>query len=199
MKIYPLFLLALFVIGIAFPSNALACACCAEPGFYSIRTAKPSSGEMKELRRLKFETAELYTDAGYPETIKGINPLGENFSVESFLGGNIWTFNFKDNNQKTGKLDLAKPLSMVAYMVDLPERERGDNTEVLLYKEWRFKYRVRNVTGIFKSGFAPATEYFLVLQGFGNACTSAEDFTKWRLEISGRKADFSFFGKLNSK
>lgn len=180
-----------------FPSSAFACACCAERGYYSIRTAKPSADEMKELRKLKFQTAELYTDAGYPETVKGISSLGESFSVSSLLNGKTWTFNFKDNNSKTGKLDLTKPLSMVEYMVDLPGANNGES-EVKLYKEWRFKYKVQNATGIFKNGFAPTNEYFLVLQGYGNVCTSAADFTKWRLEISGKKAEFSFFGNLSA-
>ncbi|MCY7348825.1 MAG: hypothetical protein LH614_21765 [Pyrinomonadaceae bacterium] len=178
------------------PSSAFACACCAERGYYSIRTAKPSDYQMKELQKLKFKTAELYSDAGYPDTIKGINPLGESFSVNSLLNGKNWAFNFTDNNRKTGKLDLAKPLSIVEYMVDLPNA--GSEGEVKLYKEWRFKYKVQKATGIFKNGFAPADEYFLVLQGYGNVCTSAEDFTKWRLEITGKRAEFSFFGNLSA-
>lgn len=192
-------LLCLFLIVWFFPSTAFACACCAERGHYSIRTAKPSSYELSELGKLKFQDAELYTDAGYPETIKGISPLGDSFSVDGLLSGKIWRFNFKDNNQKTGKIDLTKPLSMVEYMADLPGNETAsESAMVFLYKEWRFKYKVQNADGIFKNGFAPANEYFLVLQGYGNICTSAEDFKKWRLEINGKKSDFAFFGKLNA-
>ena len=189
-------LFCLFLILWFFPSSAFACACCAERGHYSIRTAKPSADEMKELQKLKFQTAELYTDAGYPDTIKGISPLNESFSVTGLLNGGAWTFDFKDDQQKTGKLNLTKPLSMVEYMVDLPTPEKPEG-EVKLYKEWRFKYRVQNATGIFKTGFAPTNEYFLVLQGYGNVCTSAADFTKWHLEVTGKKAELSFFGKLS--
>ncbi len=199
MKKFQCFALScLLLIVWIFPSSAFACACCAEPGHYSIRTSKPSVYELEELGKLKFRNAELYTDAGYPETIKGINPLGESFSVEGLLNGKIWAFNFKDNNQKTGKLDLTKPLSMVEYMVDLPSASVENQGETKLYKEWRFKYRVQNATGIFKNGFVPANEYFLVLQGYGNVCTSAEDFKKWRLEINGKKADFAFFGDFGA-
>jgi hypothetical protein len=188
----------LFLMLCSFTSNAFACACCAERGFYSIRTAKPSDYQLKELARLKFQNAELYTDAGYPDTVKGINISGETFSVEALLSGKSWMFNFKDDQQKTGKLDLMKPLSMVEYMVELPTAEETAG-EVKLYKEWRFKYRVQNATGIFKNGFVPANEYFLVLQGYGNVCSSAEDFTKWHLEVSGKKAGFSFFGNLSAR
>lgn len=187
-------------VAIIFPAQLFAetfCACCAEPGHYSIRTSKPADYQLKELQRLKFQTAELYTDAGYPDTVIGIGkPLGESFSVSGLLNGKSWVFNFRDNNRKTGNLNLMKPISMVEYMVDLP----GENkeTEVRLYKEWRFKYRVQSATGIFGGGFAPATEYFLVLQGYGNVCTAAEDFKKWRLEVTGKKSGFSFFGNVGA-
>ncbi len=189
-------LLCLFLMLWLFPSSAFACACCAESGHYSIRTAKPSVYEIEELQKLKFQTAALYTDAGYPETVKGISPLNESFTVTGLLSGNSWMFDFKDDKQKAGKLNLTKPLSMVEYMVDLPSA--NPEGEVKLYKEWRFKYRVQNATGIFKNGFAPTNEYFLVLQGYGNVCTSAGDFTKWHLEVSGKKAEFSFFGSLSA-
>ena len=94
-------------------------------------------------------------------------------------------------------LNLLKPISMVDFEADLHESANGGNGPVL-YKEWRFKYRVQSGTGIFQNGIAPATEYFLVLQGRGNNCTQAEDFTHWRLEITGKKASYAFFGKLNA-
>lgn len=187
----------LFLVFGLFSSSAFACACCAERGHYSIRTAKPSENQIAELQKLKFQTAELYADAGYPDSIKGISPLNESFSVTALLSGSAWTFDFRDDRQKTGKLNLTKPLSIIEYMVDLPGANNGES-EVRLYKEWRFKYRVQNATGIFKNGFAPQSEYFLVLQGYGNVCTSAEDFTKWRLEVTGKRADFSFFGNLSA-
>ena len=179
-----------------FPSSAFACACCAEAGHYSIRTAKPSEYEMGELQKVKFQTAKLYTDAGYPDTVKGISPLNESFTVSGLMSGSAWMFDFRDDQQKTGKLNLTKPLSMVEYMVDLPSEAAAG--EVKLYKEWRFKYRLQNATGIFKNGFAPQSEYFLVLQGYGNVCTSAADFTKWHLEVTGKKSKFSFFGSLSA-
>ena len=196
MKVYLLLLLA-FAASIAlFPTDALACACCAERGTYSISTKKPAALELDELKRIQFGTADLYTTAGYPDDIKGIGTLGENYSINALLQGVVWKFNLKDGAGKTGTLNLTKPLSMVAFMADIHD---GDGTgEVSLYKEWRFKYRVQSGDGIFRNGIAPGTEYFLVLQGRGNVCTQAEDFKNWRLEITGKKADFAFFGDLKS-
>lgn len=197
MKIKPLFLFNLLLLIWLLPSSAYACACCVEPGHYSIRTAKPQDYEIKELKKIKFQTAELYMTEAGEDGIKGINPLGENFIVSGLMSGAVWSFSFKDNNQKSGRLDLTKPVSMVEFMVDLPSKEKRQG-ETQVYKEWRFKYRLQNANGIFKNAFAPATEYFLVLQGYGNGCTSAEDFTKYHLEITGKKADFTFFGNVGT-
>ena len=194
-----LFLLTLFAFAISvsfFPSNALACACCAERGAYSISTRKPTSSEIDELKRIQFKTADLYMDAASEENIKGISSIGGNYSLTGLLQNNSWKFDFKDEAGKTGTLNLTKPISMVAFMADIPNGKTEG--EVSLYKEWRFKYRVQSGTGIFQKGIAPATEYFLVLQGKGNVCTQAEDFTHWRLEVTGRRASYAFFGELKS-
>lgn len=135
-------------------------------------------------------------DAASEENIKGISSIGGNYSLTGLLQNNSWKFDFKDEAGKTGTLNLTKPISMVAFMADIPNGKTEG--EVSLYKEWRFKYRVQSGTGIFQKGIAPATEYFLVLQGKGNVCTQAEDFTHWRLEVTGRRASYAFFGELKS-
>lgn len=191
-----LFIAFVFISGVLFfPSDALACACCADVGFYSISTKKPENFELEELKKIRFSTANLFLAPASNTALKGINSSGENFSVDGLLSGVAWKLNFKDDKSKTGVLSLSKPTTMVSFMADLYDTE-DTGLGVRLYKEWRFKYRLQNATGIFNSGNAPATEYFLVLQGRGNACTQAEDFTHWRLEITGRKADYAFYGKL---
>ncbi len=201
MKLSTSILLSLFLLIWLLPSTAFAfaCACCAEPGQYSISTVKPSKDDMELIQRLRFQTADLFLYGLGEENVKGINPLGNKFSIQTLLNSKNWSFNFTDNNKKTGKLDLSKPISMVDYRADIP----GNNDEetsgaTTLYKEWRFKYRVQGASGIFKSAFAPATEYFLVLQGYGNNCPAAEDFKTYRLEITGKNADFAFYGKMGT-
>ena len=175
------------------------CACCAERGHYSIWTKKPDQYALDELKKIKFGSAQLYTDAGYPETIKGIAPLGDNYTATGTLSGNLWKFIFKDDKAKTGTLNLTKPISMVEYMVDQTPPAGESAGEPVLYKEWRFKYNVGSGNGVFQSGIAPKTEYFFVLQGKGNACTSADQFESWRLEITGAKARYAFFGKVSAE
>lgn len=202
MKTFLVFFLVLAAVVAVFPPDLSAsplCACCAEQGHYSITTRKPDQYILGELKKLKLELPKLYTDAGYPETIKGIKPLGDSFSLDASVAGNLWRFIFKDNQSRSGTLNLAKPLSMVEYMVDQAPLTDGEPARmVMLYKEWRFKYNVASGNGIFQSGIAPKTEYFLVLQGKGNVCTSAEQFESWRLEITGTKARYAFFGKVSS-
>jgi hypothetical protein len=195
MKIKLQIVFALTATVLLFSSDSFACACCADAGFYSISSRKPDNHELGELKKIKFGTANIYTTSAFPDNVKGINPLNESYTLDGLLQGNAWKFNFKDERDKSGTLNLTKPVSMVAYMADL--HEAADNgSGVKLYKEWRFKYKVSSGAGIFQKGIAPATEYFLVLQGRGNACTSAADFSNWRLEIIGKKANYAFYGKL---
>lgn len=203
MKIFLSFFLTLMVGGFVFPIQLSAktfCACCAEQGHYSISTRKPDKYAFDELKKLKFQSPELYTDAGYPDSISGIKPLGDSFTVNGSLSGSMWRFAFKDDKSKSGTLNLTKPISMVEYMVDQTPALEGEPARMVsLYKEWRFKYRVAGGDGIFHSGITTRTEYFLVLQGNGNICTSARDFKYWRLEVTGTKANYAFFGAVDSE
>lgn len=197
MKTFLLFFLTFAALNLIFPPAASACACCADAGTYSISVLKPEDYEFGELKKIKFTKANLFTTPGYPDDIKGISPLGDDYSLKGSLENNLWEFNLSDDKGKTGTLNLLKPVSMVAFLADLHD-SKDTGVGVKLYKEWRFKYRVSGATGIFKTGFAPQTEYFLVLQGRGNFCTTAADFTHWRLEITGKKANYAFFGKLGA-
>jgi hypothetical protein len=181
-----------------FSFNIFACACCAEPGAYSISVKKPEKFELDELRKIRFATANLFTTAAGEDNIKGISSVGENYSLNGLFQGSTWKLNLKDNKGRIGTLVLPMPTTAVAFAADIHDGKQGGAGGPLLYKEWRFKYKVQSGTGIFQMGIAPATEYFLVFQGRGNVCTQAEDFTHWRLEINGRKANYAFYGELSS-
>ncbi|MBA2494635.1 MAG: hypothetical protein H0V31_08070 [Acidobacteria bacterium] len=199
MKFYSILFIASVAFFFLFPPDAFACACCADAGYYSINVKKPENLELGELKKIQFANANLFINAAGEDSIKGVSSISENYSLNGSLQNNIWKFNFKADKGKTGTLNLIKPVSMVAYLADIHDGKEGGGGGPLLYKEWRFKYKVQSGTGIFQKGIAPAAEYFLVLQGRGNVCTQAEDFTHWRLEITGKKADYAFFGELNAK
>ncbi|MCD9188599.1 MAG: hypothetical protein LUM44_19430 [Pyrinomonadaceae bacterium] len=208
MKKISLLFVALLVFNLIFASEAFACACCAERGEYRISTAKPTEYEIGLLQDMKYaESAELYTDAAGFDSIKGLNGIikgyeafdwsssTEYFSLTNSFAAKKWKFSFKTADGKNGVLTLPMPTSMVQFAADTHENDKG--AEPILYKEWRFKGTVQSGNGFFASSIVKPTTYFLVLQGRGNNCTNAEDFKYWRLEITGSKADYAFFGKMN--
>jgi uncharacterized membrane protein len=197
-----LFVITAFLIA---PTSSLACACCAEKGFYSISTEKPEGYTLEVLQDIKFaQDPQLYLDAAGGEDIKGLESLTAaaedveywKFNLTDSFAAKTWKLNFTAYNGKTGTLTLPIPAQMVSFKVDI--HDTADSNEPRLYKEWRFKGNVQTGNGIFQAGITKPTTYFLVLQGRGNVCDNAEDFTHWRLEIGGKKADYKFFGKLAS-
>lgn len=187
-----------FLLLLSFSSNLFACACCAERGEYIISTQKPDEYQLGILGEMRFDkTAELYLDAAGFDDIKGLGlSSGEDsdqFDLVASFMAKTWKFNIKAQNGKSGILTLPIPTQMVSFKVDTHDKEEGDP---LLYKELRYKGAVASGTGIFKSGIIRPTTYFLVFQGRGNNCDNASDFTHWRLEITGSKASYAFFGKM---
>jgi hypothetical protein len=194
---------------LSFSSNTFACACCAEPGTYSISTFKPDTYYLGVLGEMEFgNKGELYmTEAGF-DGIKGLAGIQKEFESESWIAGGgefdlvgsftakTWKFNLKTPSGKSGILTLPIPSQMLTFKVDI--HDGAPNTETTLYKEFRFKGAVQGGTGIFKSSILKPTTYFLVFQGRGNGCDNATDFTHWHLEINGSKADYEFYGKMKT-
>ncbi len=189
------FLFALTIL-LAIPANVFACACCSEPGQYLIRVAKPAVYQLEMFKEIKFTNkVSLFQTAAGTEIIKGLGDVADGYSL--FSGAfetNKWTLNFKDDEGKTGSLTLPHPPTVLEFKADIHDKNEGDP---ILYKEFRFQGNVAAASGFFKNGFVPsATKYFFVLQGRGNNCDNAEDFTHWRVEITGKKSNYAFFGEL---
>jgi hypothetical protein len=195
----------LFLVGSLFLMSAsiLACACCVDPGYYEISTTKPDAYILGEFENMKFDTTvDLYEDVAGFDGIRGVDDLakdekdGKSFDmniVEAFLH-KTWRLTIKTATGREGTLVLPMPTSMVRFKVDQHDNEPG--TETGLYKEFRFKGTVGSATGFLKRGIVRPTSYFLVFQGRGNGCDSSADFSHWRLELDGPKAEYAFYGKL---
>jgi hypothetical protein len=200
MKVWtrPLFSVAMSVTLLLLPSHVWACACCAYPGEYQIGFEKPDAYQLSLMKRMRLGiTAHLFlTEA--EESGKGLAHLAENYSVNGSLVGNVWKLTFR-NGDESGTLNLPLPAKMLRYAADIHDGQTigGDSRKPLLYKEWRFEGEV-NGTGLFKAGIVARTKYFLVLQGRGNNCDTAEDFTHWRLKITGKNTDYAFYGELGA-
>lgn len=211
MKIYALPSVFALIIALMFPISTFACACCAEPSEYRISTSKPGEYEIGLLQEMDFNKAAFLfmTEAGF-DGIKGLESIAKSydsqswtaspefFSLTNVFSAKIWKFNFSTKDGKKGVLTLPMPLQMVNFKADIHDDKQIGGGGPLLYKEWRFKGVVQTGNGFFQTSIIKPTTYFLVLQGRGNNCDNAEDFTHWRLEISGKKADYSFFGQLSS-
>ena len=52
--------------------------------------------------------------------------------------------------------------------------------------------------GLFKAAVTRNTKITLALHGRGNACTSADQFTDWTLQVYGPPGKFTLYGKLDS-
>jgi hypothetical protein len=140
-------------------------------------------------------TANLFqTEGGDDEGAAGFALHSEKYALNGSLDGNVWRLVFRDGD-KSGTLNLPLPSKVLSFAADIHDGQTSGGGGPLLYKEWRFEGEA-NGTGIFQAGIVPPTKYFLVLQGRGNACNNAEDFKHWRLEITGKKANFAFYGEL---
>jgi hypothetical protein len=179
------------------PTEAFACACCAEPGQYVIRVSKPDKLKFDLFAAMKFANkVSLFQTAAGSDSIKGLGEIADNYVLSNgSFAGKQWTLNFKDDKGKTGSLTLPLPATILEYKVDVHDKKDG---EPLLYKELRFQGIAGNAGGFFKNGIVPrSNKYFFVLQGRGNACDNAEDYTHWRVEVtSGEKVRYAFFGEM---
>ncbi|HEX8371128.1 MAG TPA: hypothetical protein VF604_21470 [Pyrinomonadaceae bacterium] len=194
-----------------FSNDAFACACCSESGDYRIWTGKPDKYSVDLLEEMKFDQAAyLYMNEAGFDVLKGLDSIAkayesdswvaspEYFSLTNAFAARTWKFNFKTKDGKNGTLTLPMPAQTVQFKVDIHDGKTSGGGGPLLYKEWRYKGVVQTGSGFFQAGIVKPTTYFLVLQGRGNSCDNAGDFTSWRLEIEGKKARYAFFGKLSS-
>jgi len=193
-----LFIFVAIVILLLLPGRVWACACCAHPGEYQINFVKPDGYKLSVMDRMRFGTTAYLFLTEAEESGKGLAHLAASYSLSGSLVGNMWKLTFR-NGDESGTLNLQLPAKMFRYAADIHDGQTigGDSRKPLLYKEWRFEGEV-NGTGVFKAGITARTKYVLVLQGRGNSCDTAEDFTHWRLKITGNKADYAFYGELST-
>ena len=191
-----LFSLAALAVLLWLPARAWACACFSNEGDYYVSSGRPSEYELSIVRQIRFgQTARLYTtEADLEETARGLAQPAEKYALGGSLVGGVWKLTFREGNQ-AGTLSLPLPARMTSYTADIHDGQTSPGGGPLLYKEWRFEGQVSG-TGIFRAGIVGPTKYLLVLQGRGNGCQEAGDFKHWRLQISGRKAVYAFYGEL---
>ncbi|MFM9862414.1 MAG: hypothetical protein ACKVRO_02305 [Micropepsaceae bacterium] len=175
---------------------AHACACCTEPG-QRFEYAGPIDTYLRaEMAQIRFApTAILFSDAGFPDSVKGIrNPAGDPYRVRASIG-NVVSFEFTDPSGRIGRLQFPRPNVMSRFEVDPraaagPVPPNGPD----LYKEWRLQRGAQFVGPMAAGG--PTVFATLILHGDGNSCSAAPNFKRWTLSVKGRGVAFTFLGGL---
>jgi len=145
-------------------------------------------------------TAELYMTEGGFDEMRGLPDLANDemalpeFEVRASMSRRTWTFMIEAGARGRGALTLPMPALFTKHLVDFDGVDSG--LGVSLHKTFTLTGPVSSATGIFKTANR-GTTFSLVFLGRGNGCDNASDFTRWRLELSGPKAHYAFFGKLN--
>jgi hypothetical protein len=183
-------------LALATLNDALACACCTNPGQRNVGTVKLDSGKLEEIQRLRFAaTTQLFVGEGDAAYIKGITTPSESYELNAVWQKDQLVFAFRDKEGRSGTLSLRRPDMISIFEVD-PRVDTSDGgTGPALYKEWKLTAKAAG-SGVFSVGLGPSQLLTLVAQGHGNSCTSSIDFTHWSLVMQGPKANYTFFGDL---
>jgi hypothetical protein len=177
-------------------AKAQACACCTSTGQRHDAVESLTPDRLDEIDRLRFgPTAQLFTGEAEPADINGITEPSSRYELRVAQENARWTFAFRDKNGRSGTLVLSVPKSIAMLEVDPRRGERKGGTGPSLYREWKLTSRAAG-TGIFAPGVGGEQKIALILQGHGNNCASAADFTHWTLAVSGPLASYHLFGTL---
>jgi len=97
-------------------SDALACACCSEPGERVESSGKLDPYEKPELERLRFaKTAHLYLTAAGFEGVSGIADPASTYALGFSRAGERWTFTFKDAKGAASTLAFTLPSKIESF------------------------------------------------------------------------------------
>jgi len=179
---------------LAIGHDALACACCSNPGQRNVAMVPFDAVKRDEIGRLRFAgTAQLFVGEADPADIKGIATPAARYELSANWDKDRLVFALRDPAGRSGTLSLQRPSRIAIFEVD--PRAANPEAEPALYKEWTLTARAAGA-GVFSAGLGPSQQLSLILHGRGNSCTSAEQFTHWTLEMKGPKANYLLFGKL---
>jgi hypothetical protein len=168
------------LVVLAAPGEALACACCTNPGqrYVDVETLDP--GRLEEIESLRFGTeARLYVGEAGVEAIKGIQDPAERYDLavnwdKTHPVKTDISFTLSNPGGRSGTLSLRLPQTISIFEVD-PRDSPDQGTGPVLYKEWKLIGEVTG-TGAFSGTNSPKQVLTLILQGRGNSCTRRRQF-----------------------
>jgi hypothetical protein len=147
------------------------------------------------LMSLRFaDKAQLFLGAADVDSVEGILSPSQRYVIKAeWLGGTL-IFALEDAAGHGGTLALTLPSKASVFEVDTRDDE-GAGLGPSLYKEWKLTGKAAG-TGVFALGAGPRQLLTLIVQGHGNSCTDASDFSHWTLIMEGPKANYSLFRDL---
>lgn len=88
---------------LAAADNALACACCADPGQRYVNVEKLKPETLQEIRRVRFAmAARLFTNDAGLEIVKGIEKPSDAYALSVTRQNDRFVFTFRDENKSEG-------------------------------------------------------------------------------------------------
>jgi hypothetical protein len=182
--------------GVGAPDGAQACACCSNTGQRNVGVYRLDGFRRSEIDQVRFApVAHLFTGEADADAIKGISTPSLRYDLRVTQQVDRWIFSFRDAQGRSGTLTLAIPKSMAVLEVDPRRGEPEGGLGPTLYKEWKLTAPAAG-SGVFAPGAGKGQVVTLVLQGHGNSCASATDFTHWTLVVSGPAAQYHLYGDL---
>lgn len=173
-----------------------ACACCTNTGQRNVGVFKLDGLRLSEIEHVRFApVAHLFTGEADADAVRGIAVPSSHYDLSVTRQARRWVFSFRDAQGRSGTLILAIPKSIAVFEVDPRRGEPEGGLGPALYKEWRLTSPAAG-TGVFAPGAGKGQLVTLVLQGHGNSCAGAADFTHWTLVVSGPVARYHLYGDL---
>lgn len=187
-------LAAMPTVAVEVQTNAPArCACCADSGTWSERTRRLTAEEFAELGRLNFGSiaTTFVTPAGLEE-VRGIHRPADQYKLIHRGRTRDWRLEFQGPNGSSGILAFTIPDRGTFFATDPRDGKSTGAGGPVLYKELRVSGPVTGAGGFTGGSFT------LILQGRGNACYHADDFTAWVIQVRGSGLDYALYGGLGA-
>lgn len=184
-------------------TGAHACACCSDFGQRHVAAIPLDSYRREQIEGVRFaDKAELFT--GEADEVPGVEPGAalqtggaSQLRLSAAHRNGRWTLNLEGHEGRMGTLAFDLPETVSVFEIDPRDQEhlKGTGKGPRLYKEWKLTSKLL-ATGIFAPSMASGQRITLILHGYGNSCTSTEDFEHWTIVLHGPKPQVTLFGDL---
>lgn len=183
-------------------NSARACACCSEAGHRYEGADEIGSADRAMLQQIRF-TAKAELSGRADDTMGLIERSSDEreefpeFVLASAVEPGLLKFRLSREGQERGEISFPLPAVMTRFAVDPRDPADAENPRgPTLYREWRLTGDA-TLTGMVAKGTHTA-RVRLILQGRGNHCVDAQDFTHWSLAVEGKAIQFTLSGELDN-